>query len=286
MAIIIIDGFEFYEGSYLDKNPYKNPIFNLTEPDIENKIKYLIENKIKKVSISTNFRELEFLNEMSFIEYITIGNSFYLDKLTILKNLKHLSINNGNRNLNLDLSKLITLEFFSIDWVNKFPNLKSNIFLKELEIWKFKPKSKSIIGILLPKSLENFHITETNIINFEGLEETNLNKLEAYYCNNLTSLKGLSAVKSTLKTVQIENAKNLKDFDDLWACENIERLILVNCGIIPTLNKLKNLKNLKMFTFNKTTVEDGNLAPLKNIDYIYFKNEKHYNMKLKDFNMQ
>lgn len=102
MAIIEIDGFDFYEGSYKDKNPYKNPIFRLTEQEIERKINYIIDKKITRVSIGTNHDNLDFLSSIKFIECVYIENCTSIEKLYILKELKELYIHSDNKKIKLN----------------------------------------------------------------------------------------------------------------------------------------------------------------------------------------
>jgi hypothetical protein len=283
MGIISIDGFEFFEGSYKDNNPYKNPIFNLVEPEIERKIDYIKEKSIKRVSIGTNYHNLDFLSQLDFIEYVSIENNINIEKLYFLKDLKELHINSDNKKINLDYSKFPKLEILSIDWHNNFPGLYKNCNLKELYIWKFKPKSKSLAELSLPNSLEKLHITESNILSLEGLELCNLKEFEGHYCNGLETVKGIDKFAKNLNVLILDYCRKLSSYEYLKYTENLEKLILGDCGDIPNLNWLKELKNVKHFSFWNTKLTDGDTTPCFGIDYISFKNQKYYNHKVEEF---
>jgi hypothetical protein len=254
---------------------------------IDSEIKFILDKQISSISIkSSNFPEDKKLKLISAIEelFLTIDSpNFNLKSIFLFKKLKSLSIFSNKGIKKMELSEFEFLEKLNLDWFNYELSLKNNSNLLELDIWKFKPECKSFQCLSLPESLEVVHITETNIENFNGLKNTKVNQLEAYYCPRLLSLSGLKEIKEHLKILIIENAKNLLDFEDLWECENLEKIILTNCGTIPSLKNMPKLKKLKMFTFHNTTIEDGDLANLLNVEYVYFKNQKHYNLKLKDF---
>lgn len=278
MAKTIIDGFEFFDWGLNQKLMY------FSNSNLAKALDYIKEKQIKEITISDDFKDLLFFKEITFVEDLHIGDKFTdYTGIYFIENLKKLTINDLNSNSKIQFKNFKLLEYLSVDWNKKLPDLSENKKLKELYIWKFKPECKSFQCLSLPESLELVHITETNIENLSGLQNTKVNQLEAYYCSKLTTLNGLSAVKNTLKTLIINNAINLRDFNDLWECVNLEKIIFTNCGVIPSLKNLSKFKNLKMFTFYNTTIEDGDLSDLFEVDYVYFKNQKHYNHKYKEF---
>ena len=177
------DGFTFFDGFF------NEPVFSLDISNFEEKLSYLKKNKIKNVSLDNSLIEFSFLKEVDFIEEVYISNNIVVEDFHILKNLKRMIVNIESSKPNLDYSNFPKLEYLSIDWYNNFPDLSSNINLKELIIWKFKPKSKSFLGLNLPAQLESLEITESNILNFEGLKLPKLKKIEGHYCNSLENLR-------------------------------------------------------------------------------------------------
>jgi hypothetical protein len=283
MAIIEKDGFEFYDD--IIGNP---EAFILKGIDISNEIKYLKEQKIKSIALarfeSNSITDLDFLKEISFIEKISIDNeSIDCAGLYYLDNLKQLMISVKNKKQFLDYSKFKKLENLSIDWYSKFPDLSQNDKLTELTIWKFKPKSKSFSDLKLPNGLENFEITESNITNLKGLDLPNLRKFEAHYSSTLESVEGIKKISPNLKILIIDFCKKLNKYDELQECLKLEKIILGNCGQIATLKWLKYLKNLSHFSFWNTKLVDGDTSPCFGVEYVNFKNEKHYNHKVEEF---
>jgi hypothetical protein len=275
MAEFIKDGFSFFDGFFGE------PVFNFSDL-AHDKISYLLANRIKNVSIDNSIIECDFLEKLDFIEEIYISDSICLKGIYHLKNLKRIVINIENKKDLIDFSCFPKLEILSIDWYNNFPDLSKNENLKELSVWKFKPKSKSLAELSLPKNLEKLHITESNILSLEGLELDNLKEFEGHYCNALETVKGIRNFSKNLNVLILDYCRKLTSYEDLKFAKNVEKLILGNSGDIPNLKWLKNLKKVKHFTFVNTKITDGDTSPCFGIDYIGFKNQKHYNYKEED----
>jgi hypothetical protein len=182
----------------------------------------------------------------------------------------------------LDYSKFSKLEILSIDWYNNFPDLSKNENLKELSVWKFRPKSKGLAELSLPKSLEKLHITESNILSLAGLELNNLREFEGHYCNALETVRGIDNFSNSLNVLILDYCRKLTSYEDLRYAKNLNKLILGDCGDIQNIKWLKDLKNMKHFSFWNTKLIDGDTSPCIGIDYVSFKNQKHYNYKKED----
>lgn len=277
MAKIIVDGFEFFDWGINQKIMYFSKE-NLTEA-----IDYIKKNQIKAIAISDDLNDLSFFREITFIEDLHIGNNYNdYSGLYFIENLKKITINSLQSNSKIQIQKFKNLEYLSIDWYAKFPDLSNNLKLKELSIWKFRPKSKTFKEVLLPKNLEFLHITESNILNLDGLECPNLKTFEGHYCSKLESLSGIDGI-SNIETLVLDYCGKLTQYDNLKYCEQLRKIILGSCGNLPTLNWLKFLKNVKYFSFWDTKLEDGDVSPCFGIDYVSFKNAKHYNHKSEEF---
>ena len=282
MAIIKQDGFEFYEGL----NGHRT--FSLKGLNLSEELSYINKKQILSVAIEDSnsilLNDLSFLKEVNMIEELHVGSSpTNYSGIYHLENLKKITINGKNRRQNLDYSKFRKLEFLSIDWCKEFPDLSKNKELKELYIWKFRPQNKTFEGLSLPKNLNLLHITESNVVSLDGLEDLKIEQFEAYYCSKLESIKALEGVSKHLNTLILENCKNVKDFDRLRTCSEMEKMILTKCGEIPNLKWLKSMKKLKMFTFLDTHITDGDLSNCMGIHYVYFRNSKNYNHRVEEF---
>ena len=203
--------------------------------------------------------------------------------LYYLKNLKNLTLSVKNSTQHLDFSKFVDLESLFVDWYQKFPDLTQCNNLKELHLWKFKPKTKSFSELVLPKNLEVLSITQSNIQSLRELCLPNLKDFGAYYCNSLDNTEGINKFSENLQTLIFQYSRKLVNYNDLKFCKKLEKLIIADCGNIPNLNWLTELKNIKHFSFWNTTLNDGNVKPCFGIDYVSFKDSKHYNFKESDF---
>ena len=286
MAIIKKDGFDFFTD--LKGNPDS---IILKYSYLSDVISYIKENRIISVSLayflSGDIQNLNFLKEVSFIEKFSINDPMNLDiaDLYALENLKYLTISVTDKKQYLDYTQFKNLEYLSIDWYNHFPDLTENINLKELSIWKFRPKHKSFDGLKLPLDLENFQITESNVLNFNGLNLRNLISFEGHYCSKLENFEGLEGISNNLNILVLDYCRKLVDYEKLDTCKDLQKLILGNCGDIPSLSWLKSLHKVKHFSFWNTKLIDGDVSPCFGIDYVSFKNSKSYNYKEEEFKL-
>lgn len=131
----------------------------------------------------------------------------------------------------------------------------------------------------LPKSIERLKITQSNILSLQGLELDNLKEFEGHYCSSLVTVHGIEKFSKNLNILILDYCRKLKDYEELGQVYNLKKLILGDCGDIPNLQWLQNLKKLKHFSFWNTKLIDGDTSPCICIDYVSFKNAKHYNFK-------
>ena len=283
MGYIQKDGFDFVED--LKGNP---EFFLLKGINLDKELSYITQNRITALYLtyfeSAAIVDLDFLADIPFIEKINI-NDLDVDYSGIyfLTDLKVAILSVKNKKQHLDYTKFKKIELLSIDWYKDFPDLSEMKKLRELYIWKFKPKSNSFSELLLPKYLDLLHVTDTNIESMIGLQNLHIRQLEVYFGSKLVSLKGLEDLSEYLDTLVLDNCKKIKYFEPLSKCVKMKKMILTKCGEIQTLRWLQEMKNLKMFTFSGTNIIDGNLSFCFGIDYVYFKNAKHYNHRVEEF---
>lgn len=278
MGIVKENGFDFYME--LDGKR----ILSVKGISLSEEIEYIKENKISCIALEPSLKEISFLKEIPFVEEVHLGKGIEdYSPMYHLIDLRRLTVNVEKKAIELDYSKFVKLEYLSIDWFSKFPNLSNNHGLKELVIWKFKPQKKSLEVLKLPNSLESLKITESDILNLEGLSATQLKKIEMYHCKGLRSVKGIETFKDTIEILILDYCRNLADYENLKFCKHLKKLILGDCGDIPSLNWLGSLKELKHFSFYNTKLIDGDLTSCLGIDYVSFRNSRTYNYKAEDF---
>lgn len=103
--------------------------------------------------------------------------------------------------------------------------------------------------------------------------------LYLHYNRSLSDISALRKVKKTLKALRIENSPKIADFTVLSELVKFELLELTGKDVLPNLNLLRTMKNLKTFTLN-LNVLDGDLSLCKNLSYVYSEiDRRHYNLK-------
>lgn len=279
MAQFERDGLKFFDGYF------KEPVISLDAIETRKQIDYILANRIKCISFNAKLIDFSFLSELDFVEEIYLSKTLASDYSDFYKlyNLKRIVVSIEKNEPDLDYSKFLDLEYLSIDWHGKFPDLTKNTKLKKLAIWKFRPKSKTLGALQLPNSLESFEITESNITDLKGLSLPRIKQFEAHYCNALASLEGIDGFSNELETLILDYCRKLKSYEAIASATSLNKIILGNCGSIANLNWLSELKSVKHFAFNGTNLEDGDVGPCFGIDYVSFNNRRHYNHKLEAF---
>lgn len=281
--MINVDGFDFFTN--LKGEP---DLLIINQELLNRQVDYIKKHKLTSISLFDSFsgriKDLDFLKEINFIKRIQIsGYNIDYSGLYFLKQLSSASLSVESKMQYLDFSRFPLLESLSIDWYSKFPSLAENKNLKELRLRKFRPKSKSCSDLLLPESIEIIEFVQSNILNFSRLGATRLKTIEAHYCNQLESMDGIKDHSSTLKILITDYCRKLLGYEELAYCKELEKIIIGDCGDIPNLGWLANLKKLKHFSFYGTKLTDGDLTLCKGIDYVAFKNSRSYKYKMEDF---
>lgn len=285
MAIEIVDGFQIIRN-------HEGDVLGIELDRLESCIEYANEKGIKKAFIEysnqgNDIKNVDFFKDQDFFTGLTItATNLDITGIHHLKMLKYLNVFENKQKI--DFSAFPLLEEASIDWNDKINNLDKCRKLKKLTLWKYKPKSKSFNELRGINSLVSLKITQSNIESFNGIETLmNLNSLEGYYLQKLSSLNGVESLKNNLKVLILENCKKLVNYEQiLQQMSVLEKLILSNCGEMQHLDFVKKMPNLKFFSFVDTNVKDGNLNPLveRELEYVGFDDKRYYSHKMKQIN--
>lgn len=275
MKLIYKDDVPFYE----DKGQLNTLI--LSGKDLIQELKLLDKYGISSISLNRYFcgnriNNLDFLRDYPFIKSVSISDvDFNLDGLYYLKGLESLIVMGKDT---LDYSCFPNLKILDTRQPGpyKFPDQ-----IHTLYIWYMKLKGKDLSSIKFPTCLRNLYILWSDINNLVGIPR-NLEKLEVSYSRKFTSLQGLSNSSTTLKELHIENCPKLVEYSSLKSCDKVSKLTLHKCKTIPSLDFIPYLTNLQHFTFLGTKVLDCDLSYIKDIQSVYFNNNKDYNLRLKD----
>jgi hypothetical protein len=258
---------------------------------IDEYVEFINKNNYKSVYIN-NLRythtNIDFLTKCPQIEELSIGSP-YITELTALyelENVKHLSLDELNIPLNLkELNSFQKLESLFFEWNKNIQGYDSVPKLKELGIWKYKPKSKNLDELTSLTKLEELTITQGSINSLKGCGLfPNLRKLELNYLRNLEYIDEIEKNASTLKSIAFDTCSKIKNHDYVSCLKELESLIFSKCGNIENLQFLKLLPKLKHFSFVDSTILDGDLTPCIGIEYVGFLDKKHYNRKFKELN--
>lgn len=248
-------------------------------------IQYIQVHQIKSVDITYDYEEsqIDFLSECPTVEFLSLEGSSVKDISGIyyLKTLKALVINNTSRSLEVDFSRLTSLESIIGTLPPKAVEVGSLINLKKLLIWDYKPKGKNLKEIADLKALEDIDLTNSNITSLEGIQGlTKVRNLALFRMRALTNIGAIQHLSENLTSLQIEGANNVQDFSSIRSVQSLEYLTLNNCGMIPSIRFIRQLPHLKGIQFWDSTIVDGDVSPCIELEYIHFTNKKHYSHRL------
>ena len=144
-------------------------------------------------------------------------------------------------------------------------------------------KLLDFVGMERCKNLKKLDLLQTKIKSLKGIEHFQcLQGLSLEYERYLNDVSEIVNVSKTLKALSISNCPKIMDFSFLEQMGNLECLELNGKNVLPNLNFLKEMPQLRSFVFSME-VADGDLRPCLDIPYVYSKkNRKGYNLKDRD----
>ncbi len=285
------DGFEFVPMLY----PFnRKDAIKIVEGShsIEEYRDYIIKHGIDKAEIV--MPDLNILRLCPALKHLRICPShsasanFDFSSLYEMPEIKSLSCENqyGNQEQlfsDIDYSRVHGIVDLKIA-VNKGAlNYNKIETLKSLSVGGFKGKNYDLTDLFCSKELDTLRIVQCGISSLNGIDISN--KMQCLYLHYNRSLQNISALRRanrTLKALRIENCPKIEDFSVLCELENLELLELSGSNVLPNLNFLKTMRNLKTFAFNMDVL-NGDLTPCLNLSYVYSeKDRRHFNLKDKD----
>lgn len=284
----IIDGFEFVPIIYPFNKRTAIRIADDGIHSIKDYQNYICKKLVEQAEVF--MPDLEILRFCPTLKYLKICPSYNTLKtvdfspLYELPEIKYLNCQNiyGNKSQfisEIDYSRINGLVNLFVYVNNGTLNYNKIETLKSFGVGGFKGERNDLTDLFCSRELDTLSLNECRIRSLNGLE--NSPKLQCLYIYNNRSLfdiSALSKVKNTLKALRIENCYKIKDFSILRELGNLELLELSGNNVLPNLNFLKNMKNLKTFVFNMNVL-DGDLSQCLNLSYVYSeKNRKHYNL--------
>lgn len=271
------------------KNPNGFSQLFIDSSRLDECLEYMISHDFKNIIINSYqgfaIKDLIFLSRIDdFVEGIVVSETHFenTEIINTLHKLKFLGITDNKKSV-IDLSNFPDLETCAVEYSTRLKGLESSKLLKSLTISHYKSASEDFTNFPQLLSLQSLNIMQAKLSSLNGIEKLmSLEKLMLFGMPKLKTIKNLGALSKTLEQIEIENCKNITDFETLSHLLNLKKLIVLNSGAIKSLNFIKSLKNLDFFSFVGTNVLDGNLSPCIGLKYVGFDNKKHYSHKRDD----
>jgi len=265
----------------------------LTDGDIKEQIAFAEKKGIDCFQITSNLKDtisdLSFLDTQKtkgiFIQFENVKNNSDLNRFKNLDTLiaGYLSYPNGI----IDFENLLNIKILNINWNNNFINIDKLDKIIRLTIWKFQPKSRTLLDLINFKQLVYVTLTMATIDTLDGIE--NIQKLKELDLRNIKTLKSFftDPTKSNLQLeeLNISCCKNL-NIETLPHIDNLKILNLSQMGKIVSIELLVDkFPNLEILGFTQSELIDGNIEYLKKftkLKKIFIDNKKHYSLKEKE----
>ena len=157
---------------------------------------------------------LDFCQDMPFIRQVWFWeiNLKDIEGLYALSNLEYFGV--SDKRPPIDFSRFPRLKKAVWQPIKNDSGLENLVELKELDVWRFKPKEKSYSNIPLSKSLRKLELNWCNPVSLDGMPVLDkLEVLQIHYCRNLESIASLLDVAPNLKRLVISRCANLSDYE-------------------------------------------------------------------------
>lgn len=285
------DGFGFIAINY-PSNVKNAIVIRSYDRSIEEYTAYIREHNIEQAEII--MPDINFLKECPSLKHLNILPScnapqdFDFSPLYEMPEIKSLGCENtygSSRQYmsKIDYARINGLIDLSVD-VNKGTlNYNRVKTLKSMKVGDFKGKNRDLTDLFCSPQLDTLEMIQCGIQSLNGIETSlRMQRLSLCYNRSLSDISALSKVKGTLKDLIITSCPKIEDFSVLGELENLEALELFGSNVLPNLDFLKTMKNLKFFSFNMNVL-DGDLTPCLRLPYVSSeRNRKHYNLKDKE----
>jgi len=257
---------------------------------IDDCMKYIRRNRLTRILITGGWykrKDLDFLTDLAdFLEGIVIlPDKIELKLVNKLKMLTSLGVGDNGRDT-IDLANFPKLESAAVKWGRRLTGLESCRNLKSLTINGYNPTKKNMTEFPDLPSLEELWIFKGNLQSLEGIGRLPLKFLWLYSLPKLVSISAVTSLSESLRKLQIESCRQVTDFESLRSMRALEKLMISQCGPIPSIDFIKEISSLFFFSFSGTNILDGDLSPLEGLKYAGFDDKRHYSRKWKDFNWE
>nr|WP_315424196.1 hypothetical protein [uncultured Pedobacter sp.] len=280
MAIIEIDGFKVY----LNLNGTKSIIIN--SDYIDECMAVYTENQLDGVAITIShgyrLQNVNFLSKYPDIKNLSISEGIDdIRAIHALSSLESLIVSGSKRSI--DFSYFPLLKKLNIEWSSSFSDMDKCLFLSDLRVVGYNPKSKDCLSIAKLSHIKRLKIAKSPIHTLNGLDEFyQLEELELDYCSKLETLCCLEGSMGSLVSLLFNHCKSIVNHSYVMKFYHLTTLAYNNCGMLPSIEFILKMNSLNSFRFVGTDVVDGDMAPCIGIEYAAFSNKKHFSHTMEE----
>ena len=281
------DKFDFVSIHY----PFNKPTaIKIWVPELYKEyVQYIQDNDICEAEVI--MPSLDILHDCPSLRYLkvcpSISSSDFFDFSPLYErtiNFLHCSNRYGDR-MNkigkIDFSRICGLESLSLEVNKGTVNFNTIDTLKSLDVGSYSSASGDISDLFCSNRLDTLSIIGSTINSLEGIDKSpHLQYLTLIRNRNLYDLSALKRVSNSLKTLCIHYCPKIKDYSVISELDQLEKLELRGIKSIPSLKFINHMPSLKTLVFD-AVIEDGDLTPCLNLQYVYTSTQKkHYSISI------
>ena len=224
---------------------------------------------------------MPWLHEVRIIDW----NIKSVEPLNCLKEIRSLEVSTYCDTI-IDFEKMPQLRDCGFEWRPGSNSIFKCKNIEKLFINSFGEESFDFSQGL--RNLEDLDLRNSNITSLDSFRSAlRLKSLRLVGAGRLRSLSGLEGLHS-LKKLEVEYCKLCSDIDFVNSLKSLEFFNLSDNHNINSLKPLEHLYNLQtLLFFGSTNINDGKLRfllDLKNLQSVRFKNRRHYDARVSEFN--
>ncbi|MCX7424705.1 MAG: hypothetical protein NTW96_03610 [Planctomycetia bacterium] len=219
--------------------------------------------------------DLRFLKDYPSVKRIVVAyaSGIHVSELCAVPDLRSITIADNKQAI--DFSVFPELEELSIDWHPKVTFPESSKALKSLTLRNYRPQSKDFTELPDFSNLQFLKVVRTPVNSLAGLRRfKKLVFLDLAYLSKLERIAGLDAY--SLEELRFDVCRKITDHEHVATLPRLWKLILGDCGTVPSLKFLDRMSTLRWFSFVDTNVLDGDMTPCFRLEYAGTLNKKHY----------
>jgi hypothetical protein len=222
-------------------------------------------------------KDISFISRVAKVKALVIPDAGAdydnLNQVEGLVNLQFLSL--GKLKKPLNLRAMTKLKRLQVVWNRSLTLPPSTAPIRDLAMWSYGPKSKSLDEIAEYRKITELHLVRANIKSLAGIQKLkHLINAEFHYMRNLESVEDLQ--DSSVEKLVFTHCKRLTDLSALGQSPRLKTLFYHDSGPLPNLQFVRQSRSLKSFRFVGVDVLDGDLSPLLLLKDTAFTRKGHF----------